>query len=320
MAKLEIVRKRPLDINGDSETVIAGIEIHDSDRKVFGSAYIPKNAMDLVNVFCPGVGINHYHAKHYLKRILPKDMGTLMITPTGHFPSNGEYNPSLNVEYIDLLIENVPRLFLTDRVILSGHSGGGRDALGAAAIRDDLEGLLLFSPAYDIYKAMTRDWAYLLFSKVPNLTGPVVRKVVNKGWKLEEIENWSKFRIRNFNDLVDNVKSVPKAGDYAEKISCPVLIFHGTEDDRIPFEDSEKLTNELKEYGVDVELVKMEGATHKPFIEEEALKIMKPKIREWLDMIQRKSQSSPNFWEKIKIGLKKYSQSWIQKRLKDNYF
>lgn len=318
MAELNIVRKRPF--KGKIEAVVVGFEIHDNNQTLFGSAYVPKKAMDIVNIFCPGVGINHYHAKHYIKKILPRDMGLAILTPSGHIPSQGEYDPNQNVRFINLLIDHVPEIFLTDRIILSGHSGGGRDALGVTAIRKDIEGLLLISPAYDIYKAMTREWAYLLCSKAPILTGSVVKKIVNKGWNLDEIRNRSKFRISDFNDLVEGVKKVPKAGDYADRISCPVLIFHGTEDQRIPFEDSEKLTLELEENGVDVELVKLTGASHKPFIEDNALRIMKPKIREWLAMIQNQDHSSLTLLEDVKKKINKYSKAWITKRLKDNYF
>lgn len=318
MAKLEIVRKRTL--NGDFEAVVAGIEIHDSGLIVQGSAYIPRHAVELVNIFCPGVGVNHFQARHYTQRIFPRNMGTITLTIPGHIPTGGEYNPNKNVDYINLVIDHVPQIFLTDQVLLSGHSGGGRDAMGTAAVRDYLKGLMLINPAYNIYEAMTREWAYFISSMVPSLTGPIVKKMVNKGWKLEEIDHWSKFRIEDFSLLVQTIKDVPSAGDYADKLSCPVIIFHGTSDERVPFCESEKLMKELEDRLVDVEFVRLKSASHNPFFEEDALKVIRGRLTKWLKSVQKSEKKPKGISEALKERKNELIHKWFVNGLKERYF
>lgn len=48
----------------------------------------------------------------------------------------------------------------------------------------------------------------------------------------------------------------------AEQIHCPVLIFHGTSDEVVPYQDSVELASKLKKLGRKVELVSYAGAGH----------------------------------------------------------
>ena len=316
MAKLEIVRKRLF--KGDPEAIIVGLEIHDNGLIVKGSAYVPIE-MEYANIFCPGVGINHFQAKHYIKRILPKDMGVAILTYPGHIPTRGEYDPERNVEYTSLLVDNIPEIFLTDKIIISGHSGGGRDALGVVAIRNDIKGLVLISPAYNIFGAMTREWRYRVSSKIPKLTGPIVKMFVNRGWRLEDIDNWSTFRVEDFDKVVENVKKAPASGDYAGSISSPVLLFHGTEDERIPIVESQRLRDELEKEDVDVDYVELKGDSHNPFVEQEALKIMRPKLREWQKKIERLEESHLKFPERLIKRISAYKDKQLSSRFKELY-
>ena len=52
---------------------------------------------------------------------------------------------------------------------------------------------------------------------------------------------------------------------YASKSTVPALLTHGTEDMLVPIEQSEVFAARLKELGVEVEFLRLEGAGHADF-------------------------------------------------------
>ena len=64
--------------------------------------------------------------------------------------------------------------------------------------------------------------------------------------------------IRRYRDTVEGLDPV----SMAESVDIPVLIIHGTEDERVPISHSDIYYNALRRAGKDVEYIKLEGANH----------------------------------------------------------
>ena len=64
--------------------------------------------------------------------------------------------------------------------------------------------------------------------------------------------------IRRYRDTVEGLNPLEMAPD----VSIPILIIHGTEDERVPIEHSDKLYSALRRNDKDVEYLKLDGANH----------------------------------------------------------
>ncbi len=318
MAGLRVLGKRPYR-HGDG-AVIIGLGIYgegDEGKESLlaqGSAYLPYDARG-VNIFCQGVGTNHYISKHFLRKVSPRDVALAALTPTGHWPTGGEYDPRRNAEHINILVDEAPGMFLTDDIILSAHSAGCRDAFEVACGRDDIKGILAFSPARDLYDAFTRKWHNRYAAKIPWVTGPLVRHEVNcNGWQIPGTENTAKFRLESFPALVRNVKSAGLMDDYVREGFPPVLIFHGTHDQRVPYHHAEALKERLEENGVEHELVPVDSG-HYPFLTVDELDVVRPGVREFFGRLI--GQENPP--EGVADRLRKDVEGWMTRRLRELY-
>lgn len=88
-----------------------------------------------------------------------------------------------------------------------------------------------------------------------------------------ELRNWNIFRsemrervykrfIPNFEEREDEALTERSAICWPEKISAPLLLLHGTNDDRVQHQQSEMLAAELKRLGKPHQLVLYEGGNH----------------------------------------------------------
>ncbi len=86
-----------------------------------------------------------------------------------------------------------------------------------------------------------------------------------RGWNQtnsEMRERVYKRFIPNFEAREQEALTERSAVCWPEAISCPLLLLHGTGDDRVPHAQSEALANELKQLGKPHELVLYEGGNH----------------------------------------------------------
>ena len=92
------------------------------------------------------------------------------------------------------------------------------------------------------------------------------------------------FRVEDFGTLLRYVREAPNIEECIDGNTPSTLIIHGTNDERVPYSRTENiLCPRFAEYGVDYEIMPIEGAGHFPFINEEELGLVRPKINEWLD-------------------------------------
>lgn len=114
-----------------------------------------------------------------------------------------------------------------EEIILCGFSMGGVIASSLAS-QYPVQKLILIAPAFN-------------YMTINNVKGAVVKYLENKE---EKPTNSSYVAMpasftATFREIVDKYKND------IEKVSCPILIFHGTEDETIPYTSSKKVIKKL---------------------------------------------------------------------------
>jgi alpha-beta hydrolase superfamily lysophospholipase len=171
-------------------------------------------------------------------------------------------------------------------------------AARAKSGKDDIKGIVLFNPAYDLYNAFTRKFLHKLAAWFPWITERFFLEYLNKPWILEGTDIESVLSVPSFYTLLDNVQNAPKLGHYVKDIDCPVLIFHGTKDPTVPFKFSERLERELIDSGKEARLVPLEGAKHNPFVSKEHASIMLDEINKFTEDLGDPEVKDP-LWRRV---------------------
>ncbi len=166
-------------------------------------------------------------------------------------------------EHIELLIRNGYK-----RIYLIGHSMGGVLACYLASKHKEVKKLVLAAPAFK-YMTFGGD-EFKLFHALRNT--PKLFKDYGKEVLLPRALLFPISVVKEFMTLVDESQDLPS------KIKCPVLLFHGTNDDVVPNTSSEYVYNSV--LSKKKEIVILKNTTHDIFRSEEIDKINK-KIKDF---------------------------------------
>lgn len=193
-----------------------------NNQKIYGKLYkTDKDGKQPIVILSHGLSLDHTLMIPYAEKLLEKGINSYVYDFRG-----GGYNSlsdglisdmTIDTEKEDLnfIIDSLKGEDFVDeeRIYLAGHSQGGLVSSLVAPERNDIRGLFLFAPAYEIPDDMTeRDnpHDYNVLNLMPEHLGD---KYVNCAIKI---------------DVYNEIK------DY----TGPVYIFHGVEDKRVPVEYS----------------------------------------------------------------------------------
>lgn len=151
-----------------------------------------------------------------------------------------------------------------------GASFGGRIGIHTATRNSEVESLVLRSPFTYLRNVArrARNWYHE--------NNGIDMESINFGGGYEEIETYRGKKL--FSKLGSFVKDIYQnnLGAPLEKINSPTLIFHGKEDELIPFQDSKKF---YKKLDVEKEFLELDGVKHK-YSESKKQEVM-DKALEW---------------------------------------
>lgn len=151
-------------------------------------------------------------------------------------------------EHIQLLIKHGYK-----RIYLIGHSMGGILACYLASKYKEVKKIVLAAPAFK-YMTFGGD-EFKLFHALRNT--PKLFKDYGKDVLLPRAIMFPISVVKEFMALSNESQDLPK------NIKCPILLFHGTNDDVVPINSSEYVYNNV--LSKKKEMVVLEGATHDIF-------------------------------------------------------
>lgn len=129
-----------------------------------------------------------------------------------------------------------------DRVCIFGWSYGGYAALAGAA----------FTP--DLYKCVVAG------AGVSDLPGMLFWEGRETGFQSPVVAYWNRV-IGDRREDRDKLKNISPA-NFADKVSAPVLLIHGDDDDVVPIEQSETMMKALQRAGKPVEMIELKDEDH----------------------------------------------------------
>ena len=158
----------------------------------------------------------------------------------------GDLTIAKGVENVQACLAHIRQRDKAQKIILTGGSYGGLIALHAAAeLGDQLSCLILRAPVSDWRACWAAEW-----------TPDNISSWQDKGYYDGALPDGRtvRFGIETFYDLRDD----DVYGKIAPRISVPVLIGHGNQDETVPLTQSERLSVML----ADSKLVVLNGADH----------------------------------------------------------
>ena len=193
-----------------------------NNQKIFGKLYkTEKEGKQPVVILSHGLSLDHTLMMPYAEKLLEKGINSYVYDFRG-----GGYNGlsdglisdmTIDTEKEDLhfIIDSLKEEDFVDedRIYLAGHSQGGLVSSLVAPERNDIKGLFLFAPAYEIpddMKERDNPHDYNVLNLMPEHLGD---KYVNCAINI---------------DVYNEIKDFKR----------PVFIFHGVEDKRVPVEYS----------------------------------------------------------------------------------
>jgi len=151
-------------------------------------------------------------------------------------------------DHLELLIKNGYK-----KIYVVGHSMGGVLACYLASKYKEVKKIVLAAPAF---KYMTFDKDEFKMSYALK-NSPKLLKYYSKEDIISRAIQFPTSVVKEFMKLVDESQDLPN------KVNCPVLLFHGTEDQIVPLKSSETIIKEFK--NKDKELIVLDGVTHDIF-------------------------------------------------------
>ena len=139
------------------------------------------------------------------------------------------------------------------KIYLVGHSMGGVLATYLAANYKEVKKLVLAAPAFK-YMTFDRDEFKLTYALK---NSPKLFKYYSKEDIISRAIQFPTSVIKEFMKLAEESQNLPN------KVNCPVLIIHGTEDQIVPLKSSEHILNEF--LNNDKKLLVLDGVTHDIF-------------------------------------------------------
>ncbi len=197
-----------------------------------------------VSIYTNGRGLKR--EQDYLAR-----QGFVVIHPDYRNHAESDKDPqaetSLRLGYAEDVINGIYAVknsslgFLNkEKIGMLGHSMGGGVAINTMVVKPDLvKAFVLYAPVSSNYEQNFERWT----TRRPELATKVVELY---GSPTTSPEFWKNVSAKNF---LQNAVS-------------PVLIFHGTRDDSVPYEWSTDLTSTLQTLNKEVSLITFEGEAH----------------------------------------------------------
>ena len=226
------------------------IQVDHHDRTVHGEAYLPDN-VDSFPIVVFSHGYNGYKTDFADTAVYLMDNGVASLTFT--FCGSGDRDPSgfgttnmtLFTEKEDLsaMMDYAKRIkgFNGSLYLFGGSQGGMVSAMAAEERQDDIKGMVLIFPAFNI----PDNWN--------NTNYPVDRYPTEESIP-EVIDFWGVKLGRGFVYTMRDLDIFANMADFKK----PVLILHGTTDNIVPLSSSQRAVNTYP----DAELVIYEGEGH----------------------------------------------------------
>ena len=179
--------------------------------------------------------------------------------PTGAYGSNGYTIDVLNALASlkrlkdPSMVNSKLSIVNPNRIGMWGHSLGGFIALRAMVVSKEIKAGVIWAGVVGSYEDLFERWRRRGVpsnapTNVPNTRGGSWRQTLTSqfGTPKENPEFWNSL----------------SANTFLSDISGPIQLHHGTADESVPIEFSEKLEKQLKEAGKTVELFEYEGDDH----------------------------------------------------------
>ena len=170
-------------------------------------------------------------------------------------------------EHIKMLINNGYK-----RIYLIGHSMGGVLACYLASKYKEVKKLVLAAPAFK-YMTFDKD-EFKLMNALKN--SPKLLRDYSKEDIISRAIQFPTSVVKEFMELVEESQDLPN------KVTCPVLILHGTHDQIVPLKSSEHILEEFSNNNK--ELMVLNDVTHDIFRSKE-LKNIEIKIKKFFNRI-----------------------------------
>ncbi len=190
---------------------------------------------------------NRSSVKLIAEELIRRNINSFRIDLDGCGESEGEFeNQTITstVDDISSAIKLIKKIGYK-KIDLFGSSAGGLSVMATALKHPQINRIGLKAPVSDYPSQRLRKYG---------------QKYVNdwkeKGYNFHECGDGRKLKV-NFSFYEDSKKYVMY--DKAQKITCPVLIIHGTEDQSVAIEDSRKIIRKFS----NGKLIELKGADHK---------------------------------------------------------
>ncbi|SEI69160.1 alpha/beta hydrolase [Sharpea azabuensis] len=238
--KLPVIVKNPQKREHDE---IKDVYVNIRNEHIYGQVFIPASSQGTLPllILCHGFGGHYTDLIPIARKCMANGIAAFCFDFRGGAPTNKSdgkmVDMSIKTEEEDLeaVIETMRHLDFVDndRIYLGGHSQGGLVASLVGAKREDIQGLFLAAPAFNIPR---------LFRFVPVPKEGKTYHFLNADVGRKYVEDARSIKI------YDDVKSFDKT----------VLIFHGGSDTLVPIQYSAEAVEEYKH----ARLISYEDADH----------------------------------------------------------
>jgi alpha-beta hydrolase superfamily lysophospholipase len=223
------------------------ITFKNSKGQLLVGEFFSENPNDPVAIFVHGYRSTRTGSKATkLSETLPKKgISLFAVDLSGRGESEGEFEYSTITQYIDDVKSAIDEISKrTDKIAIIGSSLGGIVSLQEAAKDKRVDVLILLSPVSGFPPKNKGE-----FSEEN------IKKWKEQGWIFTESKRFGKMRI-NYSFVEDGLKYTDMS--VYKNIKIPTLIIHGTADESVAIEGSEKLIKHIP----NSKLITLEGANH----------------------------------------------------------
>ena len=222
------------------------------DKYIYGKTFLPQDGREThpVVILCHGIGVNHHHTENFAMMFAERGIASYAFDFCGggetSQSSGSMQEMSVHTELEDLndVIDHIKNIGIAkdNPVFVLGMSQGGYVAAEAAARRpEEIAGLLLFFPAFNINDLISAHFSSP--EEVPDYV-TIFDQTVSRKYFLDAMSE----------PIIEDM----------DQYTGPVLILHGSEDDVVPYSCSKNAA----EHFPNAEFLLIEGAGHGFFLQD----------------------------------------------------
>jgi len=240
-------------------------------KNLFVQYWMPDESPIAIVLLVHGLGEHSGRYGHWAERFVNKGIGFIAYDQQGHGRSEGKKgtpgNAALLVNDAAFMVAECKKTYPGLPLVLYGHSMGGPIAL-SLVLQDAraVNALVLTSPWIQLANppsAVLKGLAAVLNVLVPNLTMDNGLNSSDISRIPEEAEAYTSDPLVHSKVAAGLFHTIDKAGKLAlasaEKLECPTLLIHGTDDRITSWKASELFAGKNKDM---VKLILVEGAFH----------------------------------------------------------